>query len=94
MSIIETQEEDFSIIEIAEGWGISFRPEYHTPNGILSFGTPEEGGKYPCTKRVADNYIERHSRIFAFVEHPEHGLIAVSKPELDALGLAEIEVRS
>lgn len=85
--------QDFSVITKAEGWGISFPPDYIVDGNYLAFGTPMPNGSHACSERVVANWKRNHTKVFAFVEHPEHGLIAVSPKEFEALGLAEVIVR-
>lgn len=85
---------DYSKVELADGWGIDFsRPDFYHAGSPRSFGTPQRGGKYPCSVRVVERYEKSHSKVFAFVEHPELGLIAVTREEFEALELVEVVIR-
>lgn len=92
---VETKE-DFAAITPASGWGISFPAEYINKNtgNVIAFGKPMANGKYACSTRVKQNYIDMKTMVFGFVQHPAHGLIAVSKQEFEALGLPEVVVRA
>lgn len=90
----EVAAENFAEIKVSAEWRIDFSVIDWTIDGVqTSLGTPTRGGKYACSERVAHRYEKTRSRVFAFVEHPGHGLIAVSPQEFNALGLKEIVVQ-
>lgn len=85
---------NYAEIEVSDGWKIDFRGVDFIIAGVpKSLGAPTRGGKYACSVRVAERFEKLHSRVFAFVKHPDHGLIAVSPKEFEALGLQEVVVR-